>query len=217
MHIPRHSLRLFIAAAAIACVAAIPAPAAAATNSCRAESIRSGSTILLATSQAVVFRSKRYKTEVACDYKDRRIVVIGGFVCCQLPRYALASGGRYLGYAIRLDQADFEVDEMGVVDLKTGKRQRYSGQSAATTVDTNGYVKSFHVTSRGTLAWLQEWFVNEAHPEDNDYAVRSIAPGKDTTELDTGKTIDPSSFAVSSGGKTAFWVKDGATKSAPIG
>ncbi len=213
MPVSRLSLRLSIVTVAVACAAIAPAPAEAATNTCRAESLRSGSTILLATNQAVVFRSKRFKTEVACSYKHRRIVVIGGFVCCQLPRYALASGGRYLGHVIRLDEAFNEVDELGVVDLKTGRRARYTNQSSANVVDTQGFVRSFHVTSKGTLAWLQEYAVNEAHAA-NDHAVRTIAIGGNTQDLDTGTTIDDGSLAVSSGGRVAYWIKDGAAKSA---
>ena len=210
----RVSVRLSIAAAAVACVMAAPAPAAAATNSCRAESMRSGSTILLATSQAVVFRSKRFKTEVVCSYKYRRIVVIGGFVCCQRERYELARGGRYFGYALRLDQADNEVDELGAVDLSNGRRLKYTGTSFATTVDTNGFVRDFEINSKGTLAWLQENAVDGNGT--GTYAVRAIAPGGATQELDSGTTIDPSSFAISGGGTRAYWLKDGAAKFAAL-
>jgi hypothetical protein len=207
----RRSTRLLVVAAAVACAAAAPAPAQAATNSCRAESLRSGSTILLATKDAVVFRSKRFKTETVCSYRYKRIVVIGGFACCQQVRYTL--NGRYFGYALRLDQADNEVDELGAVDLRTGKRLTYTGTSSSTTVDTNGFVRAFYITPKGTLAWLQENAV------DGDgtgaLAVRAIAPRGATQELDTGN-VGADSLALGSGGKILYWTKDGAARSAAL-
>jgi hypothetical protein len=214
MRISSRSLLLVVAVAAVACAATAPAPASAATNPCRAESMRPGSTILAATKDAVVFRSRKYKTEAACTYRDKRITVIGGFACCQLVRYALS--GRYLAYAARTDQADFEVDEMGVVDLRTGKRLRYKKQSASTTVDTNGYVESFFVTSRGTLVWSQTFFQNEAHTDENEAAIRTIAPGGETKDLDDSNTVDATSLGVSSSGKRAYWVNGEAVKSAAL-
>jgi hypothetical protein len=202
-----------VVAAAVACLAAVPAPAQAATNSCRAESMRSGNTVHSANRAAVLFASRRLKQDVACTYKDRRLVRLGSVVCCQLERYAL--GARYLGYAYRLDEADNEVDELGVFDLKTGKRLRYKQTSGASTVDTNGYVRSFYVTAKGTLAWVQAFQANDAQPNPTDIAVRAIAAGGTTQTLDTGN-IDSSSFAISVGGKTLYWSKDGAVKSAPI-
>ena len=209
----RLSLRLSIAAAAVACaIAAVPAPASAATNSCRAESMKSGNTILLATNQAVVFTSKRFKTEAVCSYKHRRIVVVGGFVCCQQLRYELARGGRYFGYVRRLDEPFNEVDELGAVDLKTGKRLRFPGGSGPNTVDTGGYVRAFDINSKGTLVWLQENAV-DGTPNDQ-IEVRAVAPGASGQLLDSGTTIDPNSLALSSGGTTAYWVNGGAARSA---
>ena len=206
------SLRLAIATALLAVAVAAPAPAEAATNACRAESMKSGNTILLATKQAVVFTSKRLKQDVACTYSDKRLVRLGGFVCCQMERYAL--GGRFLGYAYRLDEADNEVDELGAVDLRTGKRVPHTGNSTATRVDTNGFVRSFYVTPKGTLAWLQSFTV-EAAPAPGDLAVRTISPGGETKTLDTGK-VDTDSLALGSGAKTLYWTKDGAAKSAAL-
>lgn len=212
MRTSRLSLRLSIATALLAIAVVAPAPAEAATNACRAESTKSGNTILLATRQAVVFTSKRLKQDVACTYSDKRLVRLGSFVCCQMERYAL--GGRYLGYAYRLDEADNEVDELGVVDLRTGKRVPHSGNSTATRVDTNGFVRSFYVTPKGTLAWLQS-FTDEAAPAPRALAVRTISAGGDTKELDTGK-IDRDSLALGSGAKTLFWTKEGTAKSAAL-
>lgn len=214
MHRRRPVVRLAIFAAAVACAVGAPAPASAATNSCRAESAKSGNTTLLATSQAVVFRSKRFKTEVVCSYKHRRIVVVGGFACCQRVRYALARGGRYFGYALRLDAADNEVDELGAVDLKTGKRLTYKGTSSATTVDTGGFVREFQINSKGTLAWLQEDAVDGSGTDVQ--AVEAIAPGGTMQLLDRAATIDSASFAMSSGGTRAYWIKDGAAQSAVL-
>src|SRR5688500_10480075 len=91
MLLARRTTRLLFAAAAVSVLAAAPAPAEAATNSCRASSMAAGNQILHATKQSVVFRSARLKQDVACTYKDRRIVRLQQFVCCQMERYALGA------------------------------------------------------------------------------------------------------------------------------
>ena len=214
MPLRRRPICLCVALAALACAVTAPAPAAAATNSCRAESTRSGNSIVVANRTGVVFNSRRLKDVVACTYKDRRLVRLRG-VCCQFERYQL--GARYLGFAYRLDEADNEVDEMGVYDLKTGKRVPFSKQSGPTTVDTGGFVESFHVTAKGGLAWIQLFRPEDnGTPDPNDVGVYTIAPGGQPQQLDRGN-IDPNSFAVSSGGRTAYWTHDTVVKSAPIG
>jgi hypothetical protein len=209
----RHSPRLLVAAAAIACAASAPASAHAATSSCRTTSTASGNRVLVATKQAVVFSSRRLKQDAACTYSDNRIVKLGTIACCSDLRYAL--GGRYLAYAYRLDEADNEVDEMGVVNLRTGGRVKHKGESAATTVDTNGFIRSFYVTPKGTLAWLQEFAATDEQPATGDLTVRAIAPLGKVQDLDTGK-IAADSLALSSGGTRLYWTKDGAVQSAAL-
>ncbi|HEX8054639.1 MAG TPA: hypothetical protein VF517_16755 [Thermoleophilaceae bacterium] len=209
----RCSIHLCAVLAAVAYAITAPAPAAAAGNSCRAESLKSGNTVTVANRTGVIFESRRLQQTVACTYKHRRLVKLRG-VCCQFARFQL--GSRYLGFSYRLDEAFNEVDEMGVFDLKTGKRVPFSKQSGPATVDTGGYVESFQVTAKGGLVWVQGFKNGDDEPDPNDVAVRTIARGETPQTLDRGK-IDPDSFAVSSGGKTVYWSNDGTVKSAPIG
>ena len=195
--------------AAIALAAALPASASAA-NSCRKASTARGNQIVTASKGAVVFSSRKLKQDVACTYKHKRQVKLEKFACCSLLRYTL--GGRYLAYAYRLDEAFNEVDELGVVDLQTGKRVKYSGM---TRVDTNGYMRSFYVTSSGTLAWLQEFAATDEEPEPTGFQVRAAGRGGPVKELDSGN-IGAGSLGVSSNGKTLYWTKDGATQTAAL-
>jgi hypothetical protein len=194
---------ILLCTAALALVAAAPASAEAA-NSCRAASTAAGTKIVTASQGAVVFSSKRLNQDVACSYKHKRQVKLDNIACCSLLRYRL--GGRYLAYAYRLDEAFNEVDEMGVVDLKTGKRLKFGG---GVRVNTYGFVNDFYVTSKGVLAWAQ---VEE--DDSGDVTKRSVhvgAPGGKITELDSGN-IAPRSLAVTSDGRTLYWVKDGAVQ-----
>ena len=211
------STRLILAAAAVSVAAAAPAPAEAATNSCRANSTASGNQVLHATKQSVVFHSARLKQDVACTYKDRRIVKLQRFVCCQMERYAL--GARYLGYTFRLDAADNEYDEVGVIDLKTGKRLTYGGDSRIRTISTGAYVRALYVTPKGTVAWLHEYpSFDPTDPTSGDIWVQSAVPGGNPTTHDMGEkgTIDTTSLALSSGGKTLFWTNAGSARSAAL-
>jgi hypothetical protein len=209
----RRSSRLLVAATALACAAGAPASAHAATSSCRSASTASGNRVLVATKQAVVFSSRRLKQDVACTYSDNRLVKLEAIACCSNLRYAL--GGHYLAYAYRLDEADNEVDEMGVVNLRTGGRIKHKGESAAATVDTNGFVRSFYVTPKGTLAWLQEFAATDGQPATGDLTVRSIASNGKVQDLDTGK-IAADSLALSSGGARLYWTKDGVVQAATL-
>lgn len=216
MHPSPRRWRLPAATAAVACVALVPAPAHASTNSCRAAATASGNQVRTATPRAIVFHSRRLRQDVACTYHDKRLVRLGNVVCCELTRYAL--GGRYLAYAYRTSEVDNEVDEMGVFDLSTGRRLTYRKQSAASTVDTEGYVRSFFVTSRGVLVWSQAFQENEVHTDPHEIAVRTIAAGGATKDLDDGNALDALSLAVGANGKRAYWTTDdGTVRSAPLG
>jgi hypothetical protein len=192
---------------ATAVASAVAPESAEAKNSCRTASTARGNQIVTATNQAVVFFSKEMKQDVACSYKDKRQVKLEKFACCSVLRYRL--GGRYLAYAYRLDEADNEVDELGVVDLRTGKRLEFDGMRL---VYTYGVAPSFYVTPRGTLAWL-----NFDYDENGDVTrtVRVGEPGGKTKELDKGN-IARGSLALSSNGRTLYWTKDGTLQSSPV-
>jgi hypothetical protein len=165
----------------------------------------------------VVFRSARLRQDVACTYKDRRIVRLQRYVCCQLERYAL--GARYLGYTFRLDAADNEYDEVGVIDLKTGRRVTYGGAARIGTISTGAYVRALYVTPKGTVAWLDEYpSFNPDDPASGDISVRSVVPRGNPTTHDTGEagTIDTTSLGLGSGGRTLFWINAGAARSAGL-
>jgi hypothetical protein len=197
-----------VSGAAVALVAAAPT-AAQAANPCRTASAARGNQILIASNAAVVFSSRRLKQHVACTYRHKRRVKLGRIACCSELRYAL--GGRYLAYVYRLDEAFNEVDELGVVDLKTGKRLRYGGK---TRVDTNGYVNGFFVTPRGSLAWLQ-YGLDERGEREADRTVRAAVRNGPIEDLDVGP-IAFGSLALGSGGKALYWTKGGVTQSAVL-
>lgn len=205
-HLPRRAA-LLAAAAAVGLAGAAPTPAQAA-NSCRSASMAPGNQVLIVTQQAVVFYSKKLGQDVACTFRDRRQVKLQNYACCQVERYAL--DGRYLAYAYRLSEAHNEVDELGVVDLRTGKRQRY-GDSAR--ISTGGYAAEFYVTAKGTLAWVQTELGEDG--VEGDPTVHSASRGGAIKELDSGK-IDAGSLAVSPSGRTLYWTKAGTAMSSAL-
>ena len=214
----RRSTRLLLAAAAVSVAAAAPAPAEAATIPCRASSMASGNQILLATPQSVIFRSARLKEDVACSYRYKRSVRLQALVCCQFERYAL--GSRYIGFTFRSDAADAEYDDVGVIDLKTGKRISYGSGANVSTIGTGAYVRALVVTAKGTLAWSQENpDFDETDPTAGDVSIYSITRGASSpVRLDNGKagTIDPNSLALSAGGTKLFWDTSAGPRSAPL-
>ncbi|MEA2449844.1 MAG: hypothetical protein QOG63_1776 [Thermoleophilaceae bacterium] len=201
--------RTLVSGAAVALVVVAAAPSAAqAANSCRTASTAPGNHVVIASKGAVVFSSRKLKQDVACSYRYRRAVKLGRIACCSQVRYTL--GGRYLAYAVRLDQAFHEVDEIGAVDLKTGKVPKYGGAQA---IDTNGYLDSFYVTPAGTLAWLQ--YGVDDNGRRIDLTVRAAARGGKVKDLDSGK-IARGSLAIGAGGGTLYWTNDGTPRTAAL-
>ena len=215
LFVRRRSTRLVLAAAALSVAAVAPARAEAASNACRASAMAPGNQILQANRQSVIFLSARLKQPVACSYRYKRRVRLQALVCCQFERYAL--GSRYIGFTYRDDAADAEFDNVGVIDLKTGKRINYGGVSA---IGTGAYVRALAVTPKGTLAWsVENPDFDETDPTSGDVSIRSIALRASETVLhDNGKagTIDPHSLALSAGGKTLFWETASGPRSAPL-
>jgi hypothetical protein len=203
--LPRRALVLVGATVALA--AAVPTPAQAA-NSCRTAAGAPGNKVVVASKGAIVFSSRKLKQHVACTYKFKRQVKLGRIVCCSVERYRL--GGRYLGYAIRLDEAFNEVDELGGIDLKTGRQIKYGTKPR---IDTGGYVNGFYITPTGSLAWLQYDLTEDGRRE--AFTVRAAARGGAIDDLDSGN-IALGSLGLSSAGKTLYWTKDGAVQTATL-
>lgn len=214
----RRSTHLLVAAAAVSVAAIAPAPADAATNACRASAHASGNQILHATKQSIIFRSAKLKQDVACSYRYKRRVKLQPLVCCQFERYVL--GSRYIAFTFRADAADAEYDDVGVIDLKTGKRIRYGEGGSVSTISTGAYVRALFVTPKGTLAWSEENpDFDPTQPTSGDVSIYSITPGASTTvRHDNGKkgTIDPHSLALGFGGTKLFWETTGGPRSAPL-
>jgi hypothetical protein len=215
----RRPLPVLLAATAVSIAAAAPAPAAAATFPCRASSMASGNQILEATGQSVIYRDARSKQPIACSYRYKRRVRLQALVCCQFERYAL--GSRYIGFSFRSDAADAEYDDVGVIDLKTGKRIRYGPGGNVSSIGTGAYVRALAVTPKGTLAWsVENPDFDPTDPTAGDVSIYSVTRGATTTTRhDNGKagTIDPGSLAVNAAGTKLFWDTTGGPRSAPLG
>ena len=195
---------------AAAALAAVPAPAAAATSPCRTALKEKGVEVVAKSRTSVVFYRARKPFPYGCHLRKSPRAYQLKDICCQGEKFKVR--GHYLGFVFRGSADGDETDRVGVYDLLTGKRKKIGGQPY---VDRQDYVPSFVVTSRGGLAWLEK-LTGDDGEETGVTEVHAVAPaaGAPDRTLDSGTSI--AKLLLSADEETVSWLKDGTRTSAPL-
>jgi len=111
----------------------------------------------------------------------------------------------YIAYwNIQPKQPNSPYSFVSTLNLRTGVRRGTVAYDAVAAVG---------VTHRGSVAWMDSEPPGTSPPYDT-YYVRKVDAGGNQVDLDSGKDIDPTSFAV--GGRYIYWTKAGAPQSATM-
>jgi hypothetical protein len=220
----RRRLTPLVLAAATAAALSAPTGAHAATTSstCSKASTARGVTRIAKSKLGVVFTRDRKPvfipgaTLLGCAYGGK--VVKLSRICCEGERVKV--GGTFVFYAYQGSAEGDETDKVGLYDLKTGKRLKFkklrpNAEGPDPEIETGGNAYSLTVTSKGSVAWIQE--ITDDNGEPTGSLELRIADGPKRSEriADTGK-LSKDSVKLSADEKTLTYTKDGATKTVQL-
>ena len=119
-------------------------------------------------------------------------------------RFDFQERGEWLGFVDLWGTKDVEGMNANALNIRTGQLNSDGDQFTL--------VRSYGLTRRGSIAWIQSPEPDVGDP--TDYAVYLRVRGAKRRFLDSGSDIDPRSLAV--GGHHVYWVRGGAVRTAAI-
>jgi hypothetical protein len=181
---------------------ALAAPASTSAASTAAKCSPKGSTALLATTEARVFKQR--DNVFACRYKTGKVVKLGvDFSAGGAGVHDFQLAGKYVGLVD--DDCDACDPVITVYDLTTGKARR--DVDAAQGDGEEPGVTSYVLTAKGSIAWIVVGEETRVFKSDG-------ASAKAATLLDGAKGVEDDSLALA--GNRIYWMRGTTVQTATL-